>query len=205
VLKALEDAGRIRRGYFVGGVGATQFALPSALDLLRSLREPPEDAEVVALAAADPGNPYGTLLPWPADPERADAGRRTTRTVGSLVIMVNGGLGAYLSRGARQLQVFLPDDEPSRSTVARAVAGRLAEIARAGGLLIAEVNGMPSSEHPIAPYLVSAGFIPSAMGYMMRRALPAVAGFTNDLSGEDEPEPADDEDTLAPGTTKRHA
>jgi ATP-dependent Lhr-like helicase len=27
VLKAMEDAGRIRRGYFVGGVGATQFAL----------------------------------------------------------------------------------------------------------------------------------------------------------------------------------
>ena len=47
VLKALEDAGRIRRGYFVGGVGATQFALPAALDLLRSLRELPEEAEVV--------------------------------------------------------------------------------------------------------------------------------------------------------------
>ena len=57
VLKALEDAGRIRRGYFVGGVGATQFALPAALDLLRSLREPPDDAEVVALAATDPGQP----------------------------------------------------------------------------------------------------------------------------------------------------
>ena len=34
VLKALEDAGRVRRGYFVG-VGATQFALPPALELLR--------------------------------------------------------------------------------------------------------------------------------------------------------------------------
>ena len=205
VLKALEDAGRIRRGYFVGGVGATQFALPSALDLLRSLREPPDDAEVVALAATDPGNPYGTLLPWPSDPERTDAGRRTIRTVGSLVILVNGALGAYLSRGARQLQVFLPDDEPARSTVARAVAGRLAEIARAGGLLIAEVNGMPSAEQPIAAYLVSAGFVPSAMGFMMRRAPAAVPSFTLDLSGEDEAEPPDDEETLAPGTTKRHA
>ena len=29
VLKALEDAGRVRRGYFVAGVGATQFALPA--------------------------------------------------------------------------------------------------------------------------------------------------------------------------------
>ncbi len=83
VLKALEDAGRIRRGYFVGGVGATQFALPSALDLLRSLRETPDDPETVALAATDPGNPYGTLLPWPADPERADAGPAFAKGVGA--------------------------------------------------------------------------------------------------------------------------
>jgi ATP-dependent Lhr-like helicase len=119
--------------------------------------------------------------------------------------MVNGALGAYLSRGARQLQVFVPDDEPARSTVARAVAERLAEIARAGGLLIAEVNGVPSPEHPIAPYLIGAGFVPSAMGFMMRRAPAAVPGFTLDPGSEDEPEPAEDEDALAPGSTKRHA
>ena len=119
VLKALEDAGRIRRGYFVAGVGATQFALPAALDLLRSLRELPEEAEVVALAATDPANPYGTTLPWPGAAAENDGARRTTRSVGSLVILVNGALGAYISRGARQLQVFLPEDEPARSTVGR--------------------------------------------------------------------------------------
>ena len=155
----------------------------------------PDDAETVALAATDPGNPYGTLLPWPADPERADAGaafaggfgaagRRTTRSVGSLVILVNGALGAYISRGARQLQVFLPDDEPARSTVARAVAARLAELARAAGLLIAEVNGIPTVEHAIAPYLVGAGFAPSAMGFMMRRAPAAIPSFNLDLDEE---------------------
>jgi ATP-dependent helicase Lhr and Lhr-like helicase len=169
VLKAMEDAGRIRRGYFVGGVGATQFALPAALDLLRSLRELPEDAEVVALAATDPANPYGTTLPWPAAAEPSETGRRTTRSVGSLVILVNGALGAYISRGARQLQVFLPEDEPVRSIVARGVAARLAALAREGGLLIAEVNGLPTADHPIAPFLTAAGFVPSAMGFMMRR------------------------------------
>src|SRR5439155_12117810 len=46
VLKAMEEAGRIRRGYFVAGLGATQFALPGALDLLRSLREPSDGNEV---------------------------------------------------------------------------------------------------------------------------------------------------------------
>jgi ATP-dependent Lhr-like helicase len=169
VLKALEDAGRIRRGYFVEGVGATQFALPAALDLLRSFRAMPDDPEVVLLAATDPANPYGTTLPWPSDRDRPDAGRRTTRTVGSLVILVNGALGAYISRGARQVQVFLAEDDPARSTTARAVAGRLATLARDAGLLIAEVNGIPTSDHPLAPFLIHAGFHASSMGFMMRR------------------------------------
>ncbi|MGH9311076.1 MAG: Lhr family helicase, partial [Vicinamibacterales bacterium] len=169
VLKALEDAGRIRRGYFVEGVGATQFALPAALDLLRSLRDTPDETEVVLLSATDPANPFGTLLPWPNDPDRADAARRTTRAVGSLVIIVNGTLGAYISRGARQLQVFLPEDEPARSTIARAVSERLGTLARDAGLLITEVNGAPTSEHALAPFLIEAGFNPSAMGFQMRR------------------------------------
>ena len=144
VLKAMEDAGRIRRGYFVSGVGATQFALPAALDLLRSLKEPPEEAEVVLLAATDPANPYGTILAWPAGSEAADAGRGPTRSVGALVVLVNGALSAYISRGARQLQVFLPEDEPARSTTARALARRLAGL----GLLIGEINGVQAPEHP---------------------------------------------------------
>jgi ATP-dependent helicase Lhr and Lhr-like helicase len=185
VLKGLEDAGRIRRGYFVSGVAATQFALPAALDLLRSLREAPEQPEVVRLAAPDPANPYGTLLPWPGDPaivrdtgaqapggavgERAASWRRPTRTVGSQVILVNGALIAYVHRGARQVQVFLPEDEPVRSAAARAVAEALAATARETGLLVAEINGATAVEHPIAPFLTGAGFIPSAMGFMMRR------------------------------------
>src|SRR6185503_16637358 len=64
VLKALEDAGRVRRGYFVG-VGATQFALPPALELLRSLRELPDEPETLVIAATDTANPYGTTLKWP--------------------------------------------------------------------------------------------------------------------------------------------
>ena len=65
VLRAMEDAGRIRRGYFVAGLGGAQFAMPAALDLLRSHREPPETPHAVVLAATDPANPYGTLLKWP--------------------------------------------------------------------------------------------------------------------------------------------
>jgi ATP-dependent helicase Lhr and Lhr-like helicase len=174
VLKALEDAGRIRRGYFASGVGATQFALPAALDLLRSLKDAPEEPEVVVLASTDPANPYGTILRWPefAASDR-DGARGPTRTVGSLVIIVNGALAGYISRGARALFTFLPEDEPARSMTARALAGRLASMGRGEdgrlALLISEINGMPASEHPLAPYLVEAGFSPSAMGFHMRR------------------------------------
>ena len=71
VLRAMEDAGRIRRGMFVAGLGAAQFALAPALDLLRASREPGEEPQVDTLASTDPANPYGGVLPWPA-PEGAE-------------------------------------------------------------------------------------------------------------------------------------
>jgi ATP-dependent Lhr-like helicase len=163
ILRALEDAGRIRRGYFASGVGATQFALPAALDLLRSLKELPEEAEVVILAATDPANPYGTILKWPDTSTRKST---PTRSAGSLVVIVNGALSAYVSRGGRQLLAFLPDDEPARSIAARGVARALARI----GLLVQEIDGVPAPEHPLATYLVEAGFNPSAMGFQIRHA-----------------------------------
>ena len=106
VLKAMEDAGRIRRGYFVSGVGATQFALPAALELMRSLREMPDEPETIVLSATDPANPYGTMLKWPGQADGEGSGRGATRTVGSRVILVNGVLAGYIPRGGRQLLVL---------------------------------------------------------------------------------------------------
>ncbi len=170
VLKAMEDAGRIRRGYFASGVGAAQFALPAALERLRALRDEPEKPEVLTLAATDPANPYGAILKWPETPVGA---RTPTRSVGAAVIVTNGACAAYLARGGRALTVYLPDDEPARSLVARAVAGALAEH---GGLLLSEINGGPPGEHPLAPFLVEAGFALSALGFALtRRTTPALA------------------------------
>ena len=108
VLKAMEETGRIRRGYFVAGLGATQFAMPGALDLLRALRDSSEEPEVVMMAATDPANPYGATLKFPpvSSQEDTQAGRGPTRTVGATVILVDGGLAAYLSRGDRQLSIW---------------------------------------------------------------------------------------------------
>ena len=182
VLKGLEDNGRIRRGYFVAGLGATQFAMPGALDLLRSMRDVPDEPEVAVLAATDPANPYGATLKWPARGSAqasisevkkdsvVDAGRGPTRSVGATVILVNGALAAYLARGDRQLLTFLPESEPDRSKVGRAVGRVLIDRARTGGdaprgMLIEEIDGTAPSRHPMSPFLAEAGFVGGAMGF----------------------------------------
>ncbi|MGY0231729.1 ATP-dependent helicase [Longispora urticae] len=62
VLAGLEERGAARRGYFVEGLGAAQFAVPGAVDRLRAQGG---GGGAVVLAATDPANPYGAALPWP--------------------------------------------------------------------------------------------------------------------------------------------
>jgi ATP-dependent Lhr-like helicase len=168
VFTALEESGRIRRGYFATGVGAAQFALPAALEELRLLRDPPPSPEVVVLAATDPANPHGAILKWPEEVD--EAGRAPLRAVGARVVLVNGAAAAYLARGGRQLTAWLPDDEPERSAVARAVATALADLALRDGVLIGDINGLPAMEHPLAASLTAAGFSASALGFSLRRS-----------------------------------
>jgi ATP-dependent Lhr-like helicase len=183
VLKALEESGRVRRGYFAADLGATQFALPAAVDLLRTLRAPVEERhEVLMLAATDPANPYGALLRWPSAPED---GSTLTRSVGARVVLVDGALTAYLRRGNPNIQVLLPEDEPSRSQVARALADFLAAYVRRSdnpegrgrnSMLIAGVNGVPVAEHPLSRFLLDAGFQAAPLGFNVRRGLPPLPG-----------------------------
>ena len=169
VLRAMEDAGRIRRGYFVAGLGATQFATAGALDVLRSYRDEPEQRETAFIAATDPANPYGAIVKWPEASER-----NLTRSVGAGVILVNGALAAYAGRGEKQIVTFLPEDEPARGTVAREIAKALASRVEDGtrrALLISEVDGKPVARSPLAPFLAEAGFTPSAVGYQKRATI----------------------------------
>ena len=186
VLKALEEGGRIRRGYFVAGLGATQFALPSAVDLLRQLRTepPPEKPELVYLAAADPANPYGSVLRWPdlpvMDDDSESAPRVLTRAAYAEVILRNGQLVAWLRRNNPNLLIFLPADEPERSQVAASLAHFLAargqermRVSSHQGVLITTINGQPVAAHPMARFLMDAGFHPGPLGLHLRRiAIP---------------------------------
>ena len=170
VLKAMEEAGRIRRGYFVAGLGAAQFALPPALDLVRSMREVPDTSRTVVLSATDPANPYGAILKWPEDPRARPeaAGRGPTRSVGALVILVDGAAAGYLRRGERELLLFAPEAEPQRSRVIREVARMLLHLATRRGMLIGEINGEPAPSHGAARIFVAEGFVATAMGLQAR-------------------------------------
>jgi ATP-dependent Lhr-like helicase len=188
-LKTMEESGWIRRGMFVAGMGAAQFATPAAVDMLRSLRVEPERPETIHLAASDPANPYGNLLPWVTRNESEGSADHTmSRAAGANVILVNGRLAAFFRRRNPALQIFLPDDEPERGKAARELAQKLAAVAirnqtKRSGLLIATINGDPAGEHFLTRFLEESGFVLTAAGLQMRRV--AHAGATT-------PEPPDD-------------
>ena len=80
VLRRMEARGEIRGGRFASAFVGEQFALPEAVDLLRSVRRtPPQDEEVV-LGAADPLNLIGAVLP----------GRRVSSSATEVVRLRNG-------------------------------------------------------------------------------------------------------------------
>ncbi|MEW5984523.1 MAG: DEAD/DEAH box helicase [Acidobacteriota bacterium] len=188
VLRAMEESGRIRRGYFVGGVAATQFARPAAVDLLRNLRSLPNEAEAVWLASTDPANPYGSVLKWPAavPGDEVAAMPAFARAVGTSVVVVDGALAAFLRSGSPDVAVFLPEAEPDRSRTARALASELASIARSGegrrgGLLVGTINGRPAGQHDLGRYLLEAGLVASAMGYYLPRTREPGSGAGDPL------------------------
>ena len=181
MLRALEEAGRIRRGYFVAGLGGLQFADPGALERLRARREPDPDApQAVVLAAADPANPYGAALPWPKLPEPGTgrpAGARLARAAGLHVVLVDGRLAAIVSPRARQVVALLPPDEPARSRVAAAAARALAawcEATARPALGWAIEPGPALADGPLAPFLAAAGFVRSGPGFRLAAAPPSV-------------------------------
>jgi ATP-dependent helicase Lhr and Lhr-like helicase len=168
VLKAMEDAGKVRRGYFIAGLGGAQFAVPGADERLRLK---PEDKPAVVLAATDPANPYGAALPWPgAEP-------RPQRTPGAMVILHSGRVLGYLSKSDRALTLFLDDEEPSRSHQLAALVTALKSLVGPGKrrvLLIQSIDREDAARSKHAPALLAAGFTSGASGLSLRRGVAAL-------------------------------
>jgi ATP-dependent Lhr-like helicase len=176
VLSVFEESGRTRRGYFVEGLGAAQFAVPGAVDRLRAMaaaaerderdeREAPTRA--VVLAATDPANPYGAALPWPGRGE--DAGHKPGRKAGALVVLVDGDLAIYVERGGRTLLTWTDDAgvlQPAVDALALAVReGHLGRITveRADGVGVLGRDGSP-----LGAALETAGFHATPRGLRLR-------------------------------------
>jgi ATP-dependent Lhr-like helicase len=162
----MEEAGRVRRGYFVEGLGGSQFAEPGALERLRAAREIEAEAEerAAVLPATDPANPWGALLPWPEE-------TRFQRVAGAHVVLVGGRLVAWVSRGERDAFVLLPEDEPQRSRAGQGAATALAAwCQRTSRPTIGWGDDGPSlARGPLAPFLRDAGFEPSGPGFRLAK------------------------------------
>jgi ATP-dependent helicase Lhr and Lhr-like helicase len=165
VLRASEESGRCRRGYFVEGLGAAQFALPGAVDRLRALR--PESApRAVVLAAADPANAYGAALPWPDRTGDVTGGHRPGRKAGALVVLVEGRLALYVERGGRTLLSWADDPAELQPAVdALALAVREGAL---GKLTVERADGESIIDSPLGAALEAAGFHPTPRGLRLR-------------------------------------
>jgi ATP-dependent Lhr-like helicase len=160
VYRALEDQGRVRRGYFVAERGATQFALPGAEERLRTKRADDEEPRTLVIGATDPANPWGSLLPWPREEGDGSPARSPQRVPGARVIMRDGKLLAWLGRGGTSIVTFLPKDEPDASHAGRALGDALVAIARrrARIAMLSTIDGVPALESPVAKLLAEHGF-----------------------------------------------
>ena len=160
VLRAMEEAGKVRRGYFITGLGAAQFSLPGAVDRLRAVRDADADAEhggTLVLAAADPAQPYGAALAWP------ESRGRPSRAAGAYVVLNDGAASAFLERGARSLATF--DAAPVRWVDALA---SLVKDGRLRKIDLLRIDGEPSVESPLAQTLRDAGFVDGYRGLTLR-------------------------------------
>jgi ATP-dependent helicase Lhr and Lhr-like helicase len=164
-LSSLEESGQCRRGYFVEGLGAAQFALTGAVDRLRTHQSEPATPRAVVLAACDPANPYGAALSWP-DRE----GHRPGRKAGALVVLVGGALIFYVERGGRTLLSFSEDSTqlaPAAAALARSVQqgllGKLTVERADGGHIFGSVR--------VSEALQDAGFRMTPQGLRLRPSI----------------------------------
>jgi ATP-dependent Lhr-like helicase len=187
VLKSMEEAGRVRRGYFVAGRGGTQFAIPGADERLRAVRDGDgKEGPPLVLAATDPANPFGALLEWPA--RDGGEGARPQRAAGALVVLHEGALLGWLGRTEQSLLTFLPAEEPARAAAARTLSTALGGLVGPGkrrALLITSIDGAPAAESPLAPCFMETGFERSARG-LLKRASAALGTSASDPIDHDE-------------------
>ena len=168
ILRAMEETGRIRRGYFVAGMGGAQFASAGCDDLLRrapAIVEAHVD-NVIVLAASDPANAYGTIVKWP--PVQVDS-LQPQRGGGARVFLLDGRLIGYLGRSGTHLLTFAPEDPSDAALWQEKLVRALANLAKRGvPVMIAQIDGEAAGLAPLAKSFARHGFSPTSRGYLHR-------------------------------------
>jgi ATP-dependent Lhr-like helicase len=150
-LTALETIGVARRGYFIEGLGGAQFALPGAVERLRSQRDD-DEAPPVVLAATDPAQPYGAALKWPRSENRSPA-----RTAGAYVVLAGAEPVLYVERGGKGLQILVDEADPRMGPAMEALVEAV-QRGRIRRLAVERVNGEPVVGSPYEETLLALGF-----------------------------------------------
>jgi ATP-dependent Lhr-like helicase len=167
VLKTMEERGQVRRGYFISGLGAAQFALPGAVDRLRDAREPvdselhPEHVPApLVMAATDPAQPWGATIAWPLTQGRP------TRSAGAVVVLVDGEPLAWFDPRSHHLVTF--PHTRGRHDWADALV-TLVKDGRRRSLEVRKVDGeIPQNDDPAVAALERAGFVRGYRGWVLR-------------------------------------
>jgi len=175
-LKAMEESGRVRRGYFVEGLSGAQFAHAGAVDRLRAFRDedagddPYAEAQVRVLASLDPANPYGALLPWPAS--GGGESHRPRRTPDTWVVLVDGRPALYVGSGGRRLLTFPDSTAGERGALGLALRAlhRLPRGRRRRLLVVEQVDGVSAEASPIYELMRECGFARDYRGLVAEAA-----------------------------------
>ncbi|MBK5256003.1 MAG: hypothetical protein JJE39_08215 [Vicinamibacteria bacterium] len=164
ILRALEERGQLRRGYFIEGPGALQFADPFAVDRMRELKASFSEARAAVLAATDPANPFGMTLPWP--PWCDGKGERRAR---QHVVIADGELTALLFADGARVQVHQGDAGSDGDRRARLSAQAIVRWMRRRALRIIGHEGVssPLNAGALAKALSEAGLTPSGPGFRL--------------------------------------
>ena len=158
--KALEESGRVRRGYFVEGLSGAQFAWAQTVDRLRSDPDPNAAKEPVVLSTVDPANPYGALLPWPSKTGRP------RRASGTRIILVEGHPIFFIDKGGKKLISFPKAEEPDFLEAGLRGLDALTRSIRGKMLHLHELDGLPPMKSPLYSAFKAFGFRDDYHGLM---------------------------------------
>ena len=161
---ALEESGKVRRGYFVAGLGAAQFAAARARSTgCAPTAIPDPDAEPRVLAATDPAQPYGAALAWPERPEVGGRTGRPSRAAGAYVVLARRRASSRTSSAVRRtLATFTAEPDWCGALLTLVKDGRLRQIE------LTHIDGQPVREHPHAEAWRAAGARDTPRGLVVR-------------------------------------